>query len=47
MDVREEQSLKQFSPKNVTEDGILMDLREEQLKKQEFPKRITLYTTPS
>ena len=30
MDVREEQSLKQYSPKLVTEDGILMDVREEQ-----------------
>ena len=31
MDVREEQPSKQFSPKLVTEDGILMDVREEQL----------------
>ena len=30
MDVREEQAPKQFSPKLVTEDGILMDVREEQ-----------------
>ena len=32
MDVREEQREKQFSPKLVTEDGILMDVREEQLE---------------
>ena len=30
MDVREEQPSKQYSPKLVTEDGILMDVREEQ-----------------
>ena len=30
MDVREEQTAKQYSPKLVTEDGILMDVREEQ-----------------
>ena len=30
MDVREAQPPKQYSPKLVTEDGILMDVREEQ-----------------
>ena len=30
MDVREEQPSKQYFPKLVTEDGILMDVREEQ-----------------
>ena len=33
MDVREEQPIKQATPKLVTEDGILMDVREEQPKK--------------
>ena len=39
--LREEQDLKQFSPKLVTEDGILMDVREEQYAKQDFPKLVT------
>ena len=34
MDVREEQLLKQFSPKLVTDDGIVMDVKEEHLLKQ-------------
>ena len=41
MDVREEQSSKQYFPKLVTEDGILMDVREEQFSKQEPPKLVT------
>ena len=41
MDVREEQPPKQYSPKLVTEDGILMDAREEQLAKQAHPKLVT------
>ena len=41
MDVREEQPLKQFSPKLVTEDGILMDVREEQPSKQYSSKLVT------
>ena len=40
MDVREEQREKQFSPKLVTEDGILMDVREEQPSKQYSPKLV-------
>ena len=39
--LREEQDLKQFSPKLVTEDGILMDVREEQREKQFSPKLVT------
>ena len=31
----------QYSPKLVTEDGILMDVREEQPKKQVTPKLVT------
>ena len=41
MDVREEQPSKQYSPKLVTEDGILMDLREEQYSKHHVPKLFT------
>ena len=41
MDVREEQYAKQFIPKLVTEDGILMDVREEQSEKQYSPKLVT------
>ena len=39
--LREEQKLKHFSPKLVTEDGILMDVREEQYLKQYPPKLVT------
>ena len=41
MDVREEQYAKQYSPKLVTEDGILMDVREEQPIKHHSPKLVT------
>ena len=41
MDVREEQYAKQYLPKLVTEDGILMDVREEQPPKQYPPKLVT------
>ena len=41
MDVREEQPPKQYSPKLVTEDGILMDAREEHALKQYSPKLVT------
>ena len=39
--LREEQFQKHFSPKLVTEDGILMDVREEQPSKQTPPKLVT------
>ena len=39
--LREEQSEKQYSPKLVTEEGILMDVREEHSRKQYFPKLVT------
>ena len=41
MDAREEQSLKQYPSKLVTEDGILMDAREEHPEKQNSPKLVT------
>ena len=39
--LREEQKSKQYSPKLITEDGILMDVREEHALKQYFPKLVT------
>ena len=39
--LREEQCEKQYPPKRVTEDGILMDVREEQPIKQPSPKLVT------
>ena len=39
--LREEQPSKQFFPKLVTEEGILMDVREEQFLKQRPPKLVT------
>ena len=38
---REEQPPKQYSPKLVTEDGIVMDVKEEQNPKHQFPKLVT------
>ena len=42
MDVREEQPIKQASPKIFTEEGMVMDLRDEQFSKHPFPKLVTL-----
>ena len=39
--LREEHSSKQYPPKLVTEDGILMDAREEQYEKHLSPKLVT------
>ena len=39
--LREEQAAKQYFPKLVTEDGILMDVREEQSLKHLSPKLVT------
>ena len=39
--LREEQCEKQYPPKLVTEDGILMDVREEHPEKQDPPKLVT------
>ena len=39
--LREKQPKKQWYPKFVTEDGILMDVREEQYAKQFIPKLVT------
>ena len=41
MDVKEEQPLKQYPPKLVTEEGIVMDFKEEQPPKHLFPKLVT------